>query len=222
MITVETIEGLGGVSLYNLAHVLVPGRGRDNSGTGLTPEARDRVTTARMLYDLTVRPNKGRIVCSGYKSPADTKGENWSPADTPGEAFRGIPEADIMRAELVRLGIPETDVYAERHSIDTVTNFLRSEREGWFGDTRPVAIVAQRSHLLRMLRVIAPRTLRRPYLGVVVPEAHEHAENPLTRVVSACILTGLPEPDRRAIDVAEQRAEWFWRAARLAGVRQYY
>ncbi|HEY2442593.1 MAG TPA: YdcF family protein [Streptosporangiaceae bacterium] len=220
--TVETIEGPGGVSLRDLAHVLVPGRGRDGSGTGLTADARDRVATARMLYDLAVRPNGGRIVCSGYKSPADTKGENWSPADAPGEVFRGMPEADIMRTELVRLGVPEGDVYAERHSIDTVTNFLRSEREGWFGDARPVAIVAQRSHLRRMLRVIAPRTLRRSYLGVVVPEAGERSENPLASLVSACILTGLPVADQRAIDVSERRAEWFWRAAWLAGVRHYH
>jgi uncharacterized SAM-binding protein YcdF (DUF218 family) len=173
-----------------------------------------------MLYDLAVRPNEGRIICSGYKSPADDKGKNWSSEDAPGEVFRGIPEADIIRTELMRLGVPETDVYAERHSIDTVTNLLRSEREGWFGDARPVAIVAQRSHLQRILRVIAPRTLRRPYLGVVVPEADERAESPLARLVSVCILTGLP--DRRAIDVAERRTRWIWRAVRLAGVRQAY
>lgn len=220
--TVETIEGPCTVRLGDLAHVLVPGRGRDDSGTGLSPDARDRVATARMLYDLAVRPNRGRIICSGYKSPADAKGENWSPADTPGEVFRGIPEADIMRAELIRLGVPGSDVYAERRSIDTVTNFLRSEREGWFGDTRPVAIVAQRSHLRRMLRVIAPRTLRRPYLGVVVPEAEEGAESPLASLVSACILTGLPAADQRAIRVAQRRAERLWRAARLAGVREYH
>jgi uncharacterized SAM-binding protein YcdF (DUF218 family) len=220
--TIETIAGPGGARLHDLAHVLVPGRGRDDLGTGLTSDARGRVTTARMLYDLAVRPNEGRIICSGYKSPIDAKGENWSPTDTPDEVFRGIPEADIMRTELVRLGVREGDVCAERHSIDTVTNFLRSEREGWFGDARPVAIVAQRSHLHRMLRFIAPRSLRRPYLGVVVPEVDERTESPLASLVSACILTGLPVPDQRAIEVAERRAKWFWRAAQLAGVRQYY
>jgi hypothetical protein len=70
---------------------------------------------------------------------------------------------------LVLLGARESDAYAERYSIDSATNFLRSELEGWFSDARPVAIVAQRSHLQRMLRLIVPRSLRRPYLGVVVP-----------------------------------------------------
>lgn len=219
--TLETIEGRGRLSLPEVAHVLVPGRGRDDAGTGLTPLAQDRVATARMLYDLAVRPNKGRIVCAGYKSPSDTKGENWSPVDAPDEIFRGVPEADIMRTELIRLGVPESQVHAERHSIDTTTNFLRSEREGWFGDARPVAIVSQRSHLKRILRVIAPRTLRRPYVGVVVPEADESTESPLASYVSACILTCLPE-DQRAIYVAQRRADWFWRLARLTHVRQYY
>jgi uncharacterized SAM-binding protein YcdF (DUF218 family) len=216
----ETIGAAGGASFHDVAHVLVPGRGRDDTATGLTADARNRVKTARVLYDVAVRPKEGRIICSGYKSPIDRKGANWSTADAPGEIFHGIPEADIMRTELLRLGVREADVYAERHSIDTVTNFLRSELEGWFGDARPVAIVAQRSHLERMLRVIAPRTLRRPYLGVVVPEAQERAESPMASVVSACILAGLPT--RRAIDVAQRRAEWFWRAAGLVGVRQYY
>jgi uncharacterized SAM-binding protein YcdF (DUF218 family) len=215
------MAGRGGVGLSDLAHVLVPGRGRDASGTGLTADARARVATARVLYDQVVRPNEGRIICSGYKSPADRKGENWSPADAPGESFRGMPEADIMRAELIRLGVPEVDVYAERHSIDTTTNFLRSEREGWFGDARPVAIVAQRSHLQRMIRVVAPRTLRRLYVGIVVPEAHDSTESRFASLVSAFILSGLPE-GQQAIDVAERRAEKFWRLARLAGVRQYY
>lgn len=220
--TIETIAGSGGVSLADLAHVLVPGRGRDRAGTGLTAGARDRVGVARALYDLVVRPSGGRVICSGYKSPADGKGDAWSPADTPGEVFRGIPEADIMRDELVRLGVPAADVYAERHSVDTVTNFLRSEREGWFGDGRPVAIVAQRAHLERMLRVIAPRTLRRPYLGVVVGEEQESAESPLASLVSACVLARLPASDAEAIAAAHRRAERCWRAARLAGKRTYY
>ena len=125
-----------------------------------------------------------------------------------------------MRAELLRLGVPEAYIHAERHSIDTTTNFLRSEREGWFGDARPVAIVAQRAHLNRMLRVIAPRTLRRLYIGVVVPETDECKESPVASLVSASILTCLPE-GLQAIDVAERRAGRLWRLAWLAGVRQY-
>ena len=217
----ETIGGRGVVNLQELAHVLVPGRGRDATGTGLTPSGQDRVAVARMLYDVAAGPNNGRVICSGYKSPSDKKGKDWSPADAPDEVFRGIPEADIMRSELIRLGVPETHVYAERHSIDTTTNFLRSEREGWFGDARPVAIVAQRAHLNRMLRVVAPRTLRRHYVGVVVPETDECDESPLASFVSSSILTCLPQ-DLRAIDIAERRAGWLWRLAWLAGVRHYH
>jgi hypothetical protein len=73
---IETIAGRDGVSLHDLAHVLVPGLGRDDSGTGLTADARVQVATARMLCDLAARPNEGRIICSGYKSPADTRGES--------------------------------------------------------------------------------------------------------------------------------------------------
>jgi hypothetical protein len=217
----EAVGGRGIVSLPGLAHVLVPGRGRDAAGTGLTPSGQDRVAVARMLYDIAVRPNNGRVVCSGYKSPSDKKGMDWSPSDASGEVFHGIPEADIMRSELIRLGVPESCVYAERHSIDTTSNFLRSEREGWFGDARPVAIVAQRAHLNRMLRVIAPRTLRRLYVGVVVPETDECEESPLASLASSLILTCLPEGPS-AIDIAERRARWLWRLAWLAGVRQYH
>jgi len=216
----ETISGSGVVSLSDLAHVILPGRGRDKAGTGLTCQARDRVALARSLYDLVVKPSNGRIICSGYKSPIDTNGQSWSPPDAPAETFVGIPEADLMRTELIELGVPEDSVRAERHSIDTVTNFLRTEREGWFGDHRPVGIVAQRSHLQRMLRVIAPRTLSRGYLGIVVPEAEESQESRLASLVSACILAGLPD-DQRAIKIAERRAEGCWRLARLAGIREY-
>lgn len=216
----EIIGGRGGICLPEVAHVLVPGRGRDATGTGLTASGQDRIAVARLLYDIAVHPSNGRIVCSGYKSPSDTRGVAWSPPDAPNEIFRGIPEADIMRAELVRLGVPAGCVYAERHSIDTTTNFLRSEREGWFGDARPVAIVAQRAHLNRMLRIIAPRTLRRPYIGIVVPETDECEESPLAGLVSSSILTYLPE-GMRAIDIAERRASLLWRLAWLSGVRQY-
>lgn len=133
-----------------------------------------------------------------------------------------MPEAEIMREQLISLGVDKRDIYAERHSIDTATNFLRSELEGYFGDSRPVAIVAQRNHLNRILRIVAPRTLRRPYLGVPVRDELESGESPAASFVSASVLAWLPDSTDKAIAVAERRATLIWRLARLAGVRQYY
>jgi uncharacterized SAM-binding protein YcdF (DUF218 family) len=218
----EIIKGTSNLRLKDVAHVLVPGRGRDASGFGLNPDGSDRIVAAQHVYELIAKPNEGRIVCSGYKSPADLKGIKWSPEESPDEVFLGMPEADIMRDKLVSLGVSRDDIRVERHSIDTVSNFLRSELEGYFGDHRPVAIVAQRSHLQRMLSVIAPRTLSRPYLGIVVREANETKESPLACLVSACILLRLPGATERSIAVAETRVRRTWRLARLIDPRQYH
>ena len=217
----DVVEGTSSLGLHEIAHILVPGRGRDESGFGLNSAAMSRVMLAYELYNLAVKERGGRIICSGYKSPADSTGSAWSPADSPDEIFRGMPEADIMRDKLISLGVSSGDVFAERHSIDTVGNFLRSELEGYFGDSRPVAIVAQRAHLRRMLRIIAPRTLRRPYLGIAVREKVEAKESSLADLTSACVLAFLPHEADRAIEVAERRAKRIWRIALVAGVRQY-
>ncbi|GAA4599504.1 hypothetical protein BJY16_003100 [Actinoplanes octamycinicus] len=170
MVTVlnfEILPGTPGLTLAEVAHVLVPGRGRTATGDGLTPEGAARVAVAADLFRSL--PVAGRIVCAGYKSPLDSKGRPWTTPEAPGEVFQGVPEADLMREVLLASGLDPFSVRPERHSIDTVANLLRSESEGHFGDPRPVAIVSQRSHLRRILSVIAPYTLRRPYLGVVVP-----------------------------------------------------
>jgi hypothetical protein len=133
-----------------------------------------------------------------------------------------MPEADIMRAELIKMGVNDSDVRVERHSIDTAANFLRSESEGHFGDARPVAIVAQAAHLRRMLSVIAPRTLRRPYLGVVVPEVVQANESPLVSVVSRVVLTHLPDNAEEAVKVAERRSRLIWKLARVFDLPDYY
>src|SRR5262249_1136251 len=112
----ELISGIDDLALGDVAHLLVPGRGRDSSGVGLNREAFDRVAVARALYESVVRPNDGRIVCSGYKSPVDMKGSVWSPPDAPDETFLGMPEADIMRSRLIEMGVDEKHVHVERHS----------------------------------------------------------------------------------------------------------
>lgn len=83
--------------------------------------------------------------------------------------FHGVPEAWSMREQLLRRGIGASAIHTEMNSIDTVTNFARSEREGHFPDDRPVVIATQAQQLERCMK-IARHTLRRSYMGVVVPE----------------------------------------------------
>jgi hypothetical protein len=201
----EVLPGTPGLTLDRVAHVLVPGHGRNHDGSGLTPGGADRCRTALALHLALAVP--GLIVCSGHKSPADRKG--------------GLPEADLMRAWLVSAGADPAVLRVERHSVDTVTNLLRSEHEGHFGDDRPVAVVAQRAHLRRILSVVAPRTLRRPYLGVVVPGGAPR-ENPLAAPMSRLITTGLPADAPAAIEAATHRAERLWHLAGLLGKRSYH
>jgi len=198
----------GTAELRDVAHILVPGRGRDATGFGLPEQALARLTVAHQLFDEVAGPAGGRVVCSGYKTPVDHRD--------------GLPEAEMMKAELVRQGVPGESIVAESRSIDTVTNFLRTEIEGFFGDDRPVAIVAQQHHLDRMMTVIAPRTLRRGYVGVVVPEQRPGREGPLVTLVSRIILTGLPDDPEPRIETAERRARHIWRAAELLGKRSYF
>ncbi|WP_433301577.1 YdcF family protein [Actinoplanes sp. CA-030573] len=218
----QIVAGTEGLGLDAVAHVLVPGRGRDESGFGLTPEAIDRVTVAAELYREIAGPKGGRVVCSGYKSPIDRKGAPWSSDAAPGVVFSGMPEAELMRRELIEKGVPAEAIRAERRSIDTVTNFLRSELEGHFGDDRPVAIVAQYDHLCRMITVIAPRTLRRQYLGVVAPSRSPDDEGWLPTLVSRVVAARLPDDSQAAIDVATARAARIWRAAEITGMRSYH
>lgn len=222
LVTFQIVMGTRGLDLGAVAHLLVPGRGRDGTGFGLNPDALDRVTVAAELYASFTGPDRGRVVCSGYKSPIDHKGTPWSSEDAPGVVFHGMPEAELMKRALIDRGVPTEAVRVENRSIDTVTNFLRSELEGHFGDDRPVAVIAQYDHLLRMISVVAPRTLRRPYLGVVVPSRSPDREGRLPRLVSRLVAARLPADSQSAIKVATTRATRIWRAAEITGMRSYH
>lgn len=214
------LRGTAGLTLGDVAHVLIPGHGRDQDCTGLNPAGVDRCRTAMELHRSGL---PGVIVCAGYKSPIDCKGVAWTADDLPSETFQGTPEADLMRSWLLAAGVPAAAVRVERRSVDTVTNLLRAEHEGHFGDDRPVAIVAQRGHLHRILTVVAPRTLRRPYLGVVVPPAGRRTrENPLATPGSRLISARLPADPNAAIAEATRRAELLWGAVRRLGKRSYH
>jgi hypothetical protein len=56
-----TLQGTPGVEVSAVAHILIPGRGRDASGFGLNSAAADRIVMARSLYELLVKPSGGRI-----------------------------------------------------------------------------------------------------------------------------------------------------------------
>src|SRR5882762_4785672 len=131
----ELVPGTPGLTLDDVAHIIVPGGGRRRDGDVLSAASLDRVHLAGSVYSRQRLDRRaGRIVCSGYKTPADSRGARWSPADAPTEFFSGIPEADLMRQVLVSLGMRADSIRVERHSVDTVTNFARAEAEGHFGD----------------------------------------------------------------------------------------
>lgn len=213
--------GTPGLTLADVSHVIVPGRGRDATGTGLSTTSRARVDHAGSLYleaGLT-----GRVVCSGYRTPGDLNGGEWLPDGQASEAFVGVPEADSMRRALLELGVPDDVIAVERHSVDTVTNFVRAEAEGHFGDDRPVAVVAQEAHLRRIMRIVAPRVLRRAYLGVVAPEPRvPDSDGTLPALVSRLVLWGLRADTENLLAVTERRVNSAWRAARYLRTHDYH
>src|SRR6266498_3411635 len=210
---IQIMPGTRELRVEDVTHIIIPGGGRDKGGDGLSAASHDRVTYAGALYrQLNLGEQCGRIVCSGYKSPADRRGAPWSPEDVPTETFAGIPEADSMRQVLRSLGISDAVIRVERYSIDTVTNFVRAEAEGSFGDDRPVAIVSHRSHLERILQIVAPRTLKRRFLGVAVPEGdHPLIEGRLPRLASRAILLGVTPYTPGIVEIADRRAARIWR-----------
>lgn len=214
------LEGTPGLRLTEVAHLMVPGRGRDASGRGLSRASLARVEHAATLHHALQPP--GKIVCSGYRTPGDHHGGTWSPQAS-GETFTGVPEADSMRRELLIRGIADDTIEVERHSIDTVTNLARVEDEGHFGDGAPVAIVAQRSHLDRIIEIIAPRVMRRDFLGVVVPERGYHdVDGSLPRLASRMVLRGLTPDSADLVSITERRVTQLWRTASYFRTSTYH
>jgi uncharacterized SAM-binding protein YcdF (DUF218 family) len=217
MTDMETLAGAPGVDLADVAHLVVPGRGRDADGMSLSAESLARVTFAGRVYDeLDLAMREGLIVCSGYKTPGDTNGEPWTlDGDAGGKTFVGKPESDSMRDVLLRQGlVPPAAIRVERHSIDTVTNFVRIEADGLFGDGRPVGIVAQESHLRRILDIVAGRTLRRPFIGIVVPETgRKDVDGRMAAIASRAVLLGIRPDTPNAVEITERRAQRAWAVA---------
>jgi len=194
MSSYEVLEGTPGLSVNDVAHVMILGRGRDSTGHELSQQTFNRVVVgAEFFFDQRLEEKDGVIVCSGYKTPLDTNGKKgWHPKDS-NERFIGVPEADSMRKVLEERGIADSTIRVERHSIDTVTNFTKTVAGNYFGesDSRPVALVAQEQHLERINK-IARRTLRRDFLGLIVPELGDiDQDGLLAQFASQVILLGV-------------------------------
>jgi DUF218 domain-containing protein len=216
----SVLPGPTGLDPADVAHLLIPGRGRTGSGEDISTSSYDRVHVACQVFQRwKLGRQGGRIVCAGYKTPADDHGSPHEFDDLPGRVFTGLPEADGMRRALLADGVPAAAIRVERESIDSVTNLVRAEAGDLFGDDRPVAIVAQLAHLLRLQRIIAPRTLRREYLGVVVPEAVPDREGRLPALASRLILLRMNPYHPDIVRVTDRRAQRLWRVHALLARR---
>ncbi len=191
--------------------LFIPGRGRAKKGTALAPNGFQRIKAAAEYYvEHNLAERGGKIIVSGYKTPADHDGDSW-PAEKP--YFKGIPEAYLGAFCLLDMGIPGESIIIEPFSFDTVTNFTYSYWR-FPREKRPIGIVAQNAHLDRMMRYIAPRTLDRPYVGLIAPEAdpqHPDSDNifsvAATRISLLGVTTETPCPDI----VTQWRSSAIWR-----------
>ena len=208
----EVIDGSAGLTLDEVAHIMVPGRGRDATGVGISWKSAERTDYAATLYVAEAfEDREGLMVLSGNKTPGDKR--------------PGIPEAEGMNNRLDQIApellalygrtVPVANRRLEARSIDTVTNFTQTEAHLLFGDDRPVAIVSHAQHLERILRYVAPKTLRRDYIGVVVPEASDQVDvdTKAAEIVSKTVLFGVRKSlDReRMLRITDRRARAIWK-----------
>lgn len=201
--------------------MLLPGGGRVGSDR-LTALSLARVDTGEELWQQELAERGGRIVTTGYTSPGNMKGELWRPDAESNESFFGIPEADLMKQELVARGLHPSIIHVERHSITSETNLIRAEHEDLFGagDRQPVVIVSQLSHLERLMS-IGRHVLRRPFIGVAAHEVpgETFADSRFAQLASWYVLRGINStaPDLEAIAKTESRAQKVWAVANMLG-----
>ncbi len=233
----EIAYSSSGVTLAETAHVLIPGRGRDSTGYGLSQATKDRLATATQLYNAHLSERRqqnfdGMIVTSGYKTPGDRNGNMETLLDTANNrwhTYRGYPEAYSGRLLLMHeFGVPGSLISGEINSIDSATNLVRTEQECHFDrnkisnpsgkhDDRPVAIVAQSAHLARIVECIAPKTLARDFVAVIVPETGEVDEDSnFGRRFSRAVTIGLHPDTPFAIARTHVSASILWQAALIA------
>lgn len=217
---ITTMEGAEGIALAGVAHLLVPGRGRDASGHRLTSTAELRVReAARVFKTLRLSDKGGVIVVCGYKSPGDQSGK----IDEFMKGYFGTPEADLMAKRLIQLGIPEMAIRIERDSIDTVTNLVFAECADSFPDNRPVAIVAQRGHLKRIVQFIAPKVLKRSFIGVIAPDAEVvDRDSVYAGLFSRLVLFRVTSESKDYAVKIHRKASRLWRLANVVRLNRQY
>lgn len=217
----ELLSGKDKIYLEDVVHLLVPGRGRAGSGDRLTKVALERVKFAAKLYkELDLQARGGMIITSGYKSPADSLG-------VPGifrRGYDGVPEAELLKRQLIKEGMPAEKIRTENDSIDTAMNLTYVEYGSYFPDDNPVGIIAQQSHLNRIIHRIAPHVLRRKYVGIIAPEVAAGKDNDtwLAWFASWFIMRGMKPGSSDAKDTVQKRAAMLWKIARFLPLTKDY
>jgi hypothetical protein len=224
------VEGTPGTILDDAVHVAILGRGRDIAGMGLSDESASRAVHGAEFWSAhNLSELGGSFISSGYKTPGDPHGSPWSPQPDAANAewFTGIPEADNMDRLVGNLNPLLQHEYGaqvdasrrriERASVDTVTNLAQMEAQDLFGkgDTRPVVLVGQTQHLERTLQYIAPKVLRRDYVGLVVPEVPGRIDEDslLAACVSRAVVFGVSKKRHSAeqiLSITDRRIRAIW------------
>lgn len=218
------VEGKRAVSIAEVEHILVPGRGRSLDGAALSSKGLERaVYAARVWKELALTAKDGVAVACGYKSPGDFGGIDFVMPGDP-MVYQGIPEADLLARAMQSRGVPAERLRIERHSIDTATNLVNAESGGYFPDNKPVAIISQEEHLDRIINRVAPKVLRREFVGIVVPEAANDRDHDgvFAGLATRAILLGITPETEGIAGIVYSRAETLWRfASRLPIGRNY-
>ncbi len=196
------LVGEAPLTLPEVECVIVPARGRSDAGKRLSLLSLDRVDFTMELLHSGTLPAVMSVLCSGGWSPGEVQNlrdlpRRYAPID------RVNTEAALMRQAFIDGGLPAGILSMEDESIDSVTNLVFVEHLGYLPDGAPVAIVAQKEHLSRFIHIIAPRVLRRPFLGILVPERRSRDSDSLgARLATRWILRGFHPDSPHLVDLA--------------------
>jgi len=206
------MEGSPGLTLGEVSHMVIPGRGRSGDGMSLSePSLARAIFAADVWVDSNFAEGDGFAICSGYKSPRDHTGQIWLSPDF--RRYRGKPEADSMGDVLMDNGVQSWRIQYERNSPDTATNLAFCERDNCFGkdDERPTVFIAQEGQLERIIRDIAPRVMRRDFLGIVVPEDKvPDPDSRLARLATRATMLGIKPEDPRMPQKVANHSKAVW------------
>jgi hypothetical protein len=210
MSAVEFMPGTPGVMPEDVTQVIVHARGRSEDGMGLSPQTIARVEYAAEFFtDHNLLERGGSIICSGYRTPRDHNGRRWVD-ETTGIVYQGIPEAINSAYMLEDLGIPRPNISVEPDGYDTPRCFVRTNP--LLRPDEVAGIVGQPDHLKRMLTQIAPRVMRVPYVGLVVPEGDvPDPDSWIATLHTGYILRGMTPDNPHLQEIIDKRSERAWR-----------